>query len=145
MNVTDLIVRVLDLTDAKSYHCQAVLCFPKRGQVAPQAITFQNPLPIFSDGPGAKRIGFATLEMEDNGNLDAEIFLIRDSPERLDLEHGQHGDYYLTMADAHGVYRGESDFKDHELVSVVIKALRLTRDAPRDENFYVTTVGPIFI
>ena len=87
----DTIQKVLDLEEISTYHCEAVVAFysPKNRLPA----QFESPTRI-TDGCG-KFLGFAALFQSTSGDLLAEMFLTRDSPERLDLESHQKR-YYLV-------------------------------------------------
>lgn len=47
-----------------------------------------NPVPVFGDSDSLQRIGFATVSM-DGDRVMAEFFIVRDCPERLDIELGR--------------------------------------------------------
>ena len=131
---SDIVRRVLDLEEIKSYHCQGMLHFffplDLGGDVA---IAYLNPLPV-RDACG-KFLGFGTLTRispdslgVDAGLIEGELFLTRESPERLDLEQDTR-DYFLVADDCARFYTGEVGERDTKhLTNVEIKSLRLVGD-----------------
>jgi hypothetical protein len=78
-NESPAISRVLDLNQVDTYKIGGLLT----PTVQPDLLIL-NPVPVWGAG---RRIGFAMVSVEESG-LHAQYFLVRDCPERLDLETG---------------------------------------------------------
>lgn len=89
-------------------------------------ISVTNPVPLISED---KNIGAATVYLENNVVV-ADIFMVYDCPERLDIENGVkyypyiHG-YYETI-DAHN--------NKLKVVKVLIKSVYLTKEPSKDKR-----------
>jgi len=108
----DIIEKVLDLQEISTYHCEGVVAFnvPVAREVE---VSFATPVRV-TDGSG-QFLGFAALFRNGTGSLLAEIFLTRESPERLDLEQ-RAKTYYLVAPGCVETLDSYSSFDLSELV-----------------------------
>lgn len=111
-----LIRKVLDLTDVEAFECHGKVV---SRYIQTPAIEVVNPLPVFG---GKDRIGFATVDPE---TRDAVIFLVKQCPERLDIENGE--DYFIEVDDCCRVWHGTMDTEPLPVKWIQVYTLRLTR------------------
>lgn len=114
----EFIRRVLDLSEVEIFEWDdAPLNIGP--SIKEAALFWQNPVPVLGDG--GKRIGFATLWRDkwDSGDVFADLFLTKESPERLDLQSNVRP-LYLFVHDSADVYNGE------KLQQMIIRALKLS-------------------
>lgn len=115
MEDTDVVRRVLDLTDVEVFEARGHLCSPEplRGV----QVLVANPVPV--TGSDGNRIGFAMVDV-DSSNLETRIFLTKQCPERLDLECGEQ--YFLKISNANTT---AEKIEDDSLLPSTIKSLEI--------------------
>lgn len=117
----DILSRVLDLEEVRSYRCQG----PLHVALPRGSFTFmtKNPVPVIDDG--GRRLGFACLFLDGGGVVDADIFLTRESPERLDLEQGLRL-YCLVPSDVAVTFSKGSGLSLSPTQEIDVRCVRLT-------------------
>lgn len=112
-----LVGKVLDLQDVKTFRCRAFLP-PQDGAW----VMNSDPLKVL-DASG-NRIGFALLRLHPSG-LEAEVFLSWNTQERLSLECGDV--MYLHPAETFRLYSGTTISKE-AFVGFMIKSLSVSSE-----------------
>ncbi len=121
---SDIIQKVLDLEEIKSFHCEGEVCFDQMFDEN-MRFAFSSPVKVTSDG--GKLLGFAALFLDFARSCRADIFLTRESPERLDLESGIRNyylvaDYNIGADPANGVYSPQYQVNIYGLFLVIDRA-----------------------
>ncbi len=81
MNDTDIIRRVINLSEVEVFECQGELF---SSEPYPETVFARNPVAVYSTN--GTRVGFAALDL-DTLRLHTKVFLVKDCPERLDIEN----------------------------------------------------------
>jgi hypothetical protein len=114
-----MVYRFLDLSEVKAFECQGLVHFMEKGACRPflerraEELEYYNPVPVL-DASG-KRIGFACVERS-TGELArprkyvAQVFLVKESPERLDVEQRLRP-YFLVAQTIH-IYKSTNDLDE---------------------------------
>lgn len=130
----EFIRKVLDLSEVQSFEWDdsPVNIGPS---IKDATVMWANPIPVLGDG-GA-RIGFATLWRDkwDSGDLFADLFLTRETPERLDLQSNVRP-LYLFLHDEASTYNGD------KLITMQIKMLKLSAFKHKT-NFHLAEPTPV--
>ena len=92
---SDIVTKVMDLAEVDTYHCRGSVCLDLMQGQAPSVVLCQNPVPVV--GEDGTPLGFACLTREGSSPYEAEMWLTRATPERLELE-GKTRDYYLRVS-----------------------------------------------
>lgn len=122
---SDIIDRVLELQKIDTYRLDdAPVCFNFAFDAKKTSVRWQSPVRICDDG--GKLIGFASLWQDSGGGQPvlADIFLFKDSPERLDLQTDARP-LYLLADDVTRLYFGADNVHP---AWIDIKGFRLVSD-----------------
>ena len=122
MRDLDIVRRVLDLEEVKSFHCYGPVTNIENSAAPtlywPVEVWFENPVPVMDSS--CNRVGFACFNHTGSSRrgwlIDAQIFMTRESPERLDIE--QQSRTYYSVTDK------------------LSKGVRLVQECPKDTPIY---------
>ncbi len=129
MEDASVVTKVMDLNEVELVELHGRLTHSRSFDNAKVIVV--NPVPVLGvNGP----IGYASVDAE---NLECDVFLTKECPERLDMDNGEH--FFLAIEDASSIFRGgEGDYP--VLTSIEIKMIRL-RSAKNGSNLPIVTRG----
>ncbi len=99
----ETISKVVDLNEVNTFQCYGETVF--RYPVEDSYIIATNPVSVTDDL--GNKVGFATIDFDDT-SLPTRLFLLKESPERLDIENGV--DYYIEAGEYVNVYGSGPDY-----------------------------------